>query len=330
MSSNVRNSDVLRSLRTYPPPPRRFDPHTASQEELLRHGFPRRPDPKEEPQLARLWKRAFARPVRFDQAELAVDPIMSTRDPLRRTADELGTNGWAGVVKLMAPAQGSDFTQPATMVFGQWQLPEVPAISPNDTIAVAFWVGLDGAPSLDEPAAKQVLQAGVAAQVNPPGFWPWESASVTWWAWTEWYTELHKDSAVAVKNFPVAPGDEIFVVVCAPQPDFGFVSMLNISRGIGRSVGFPAPTGIVAFGQSAEWIVEVPSDSPHIPLFSPVTFSDCTAGSLQHGIFNLTGGNPTDIRAPSSSGDPYGYPLTKTSIASPTIAVVEELDTDWF
>ncbi len=330
MLNNVRNSDVLRRVRTYPSSPRRFDPRTASQEDLLHYGFPRRPDHEKEPQLARLWARAFARPVRFVEAKLAVDPVMSARDPLPAAADEFGAHGWAGVIKPISQAQGSDFTQPAMMVFGQWQLPCVPPISPNEKIAVAFWVGLDGAPSLGEPAAKQVLQAGVTAQVNPPGFWPWEPAWVKWWAWTEWYSELHKDKAVAVKNFPVASGDEVFVVVCAPQPDFGFVSMLNISRGIGVSVGFNAPSDIVAYGQSAEWIVEVPSSSPHMPMFTPVTFSDCTAGSLQHGIFNLTGGYPTDIRTPASSSSPYGYPLTKTSIASPTIAVVEELDIDWF
>ena len=328
MNSNVRNSDVLRRIRTYPSSPRRFDPHTASQEELLRHGLPRRPDPEKEPQLARLWKRVFARPVRFVEAKLAIDPVMSARDPLRASADKFGASGWAGVVKRME--QGSDFTQPATMVFGHWKLPFVPAISPNETIAVAFWVGLDGHASLDGPAATQVLQGGVAAQVNPPPWWwPWAGWSVKWWAWTEWFSLLHKDDdsakAVAVENFPVAPGDQIFVTVYTPQPDFGFISMTNISRGIGVSVGVPAPSDIVAHGQSAEWIVEVPENSPHIPLFSPVTFSDCTAAS-PNGIFNLTGGFPTAIADPT---DVNAW-LTKTSIASPTIAVVEELGVDWF
>lgn len=327
MTSDVRGSDVLRRIRTYPPSPRRFDPHTATQEQLLRYGFPRRPDPEKEPRLARLWKRAFARPIRLVEAKLAVDPVMSARDPL--PGYQFAGARWAGVVRLMSQAPDSDFREPATMVFGQWQLPCVPAITPNRTIAVAFWVGLDGAPSLGEPAAKQVLQAGVAAQVNP-GRWPWSSNSVKWWAWTEWYTELHKDPAVAVKNFPVTAGDTIFVVVCAPQPDYGFVSMLNITRGIGVSVGFNAPPDIEAYGRSAEWIVEAPSKSPYIPIFGPVTFTDCTTGSLQHGVSNLTGGYPTEIHTPSSSGSPYGSPLTRTTIASPTVTVVEQLETDWF
>jgi hypothetical protein len=324
-----KNLNVMPRIRTYPSSPRRFDPHTASQEELLRYGFPRRPDPEKEPQLARHWKRVFARPVRFIQAKLEVDRVMRARDPLSGAATESGIDRWAGIVKLMSQAKGSDFTQPATMVFGQWQLPNVLPVTPNERIAVAFWVGLDGAPSLGEPASKQVLQAGVAAQVNPGGFF--QSTRVKWWAWTEWYTELHKDSAVAVKNFPVAMGDEIFVVILTGPSDHALVSMLNITRGIGVSVGLNAPSDIVALGQSAEWIVEYPSGSPHIPMFTPVTFTDCTAGSLvQNDIFNLAGGFPTEIRTPGSSASPFGTPLTKTSIASPTVAVVEEIEIDWF
>jgi Peptidase A4 family len=330
MNSNVRNSDVLRRVRTYPSSPRRFDPHTASQEELLRYGFPRRPDPEKEPQLARLWKRVFARPIRFVEAKVAIDPVMSNRNPLiggsalgpQLAPGEFDQPGWAGVVKYMDMSQGSDFTQPATMVFGQWQVPSVPAITPNEVMRLGIWVGLDGADT------GELLQAGVAAVVSPPPWWwPFGSTSVEWYAWTEWYTGEYQDPPV-IRNLPVAQGDEIFVVVCAPQPDFGFVSMTNISRGVGVSVGVPAPhQDIVSGGYTAEWIVEAPTR--HMPIFSPVTFSDCTAGSSPAGIFNLTGGFTTDIPDPSS---PQEFPphLTQTSIASPTIAVVKQLKTDWF
>jgi Peptidase A4 family len=338
MFRKPRRPEAMRHLRTYPSSPRGFDPHAASQEELLRYGFPQRPDPEEHPELARLWNRVLARPIRFVEAELAIDPVMSARDPLIQASDEFGATGWAGVVKMLAHKAGSDFTQPAAMVFAQFELPDVQRKTPNDeTIAVAFWVGLDGFSALPHPADTQVLQAGVVAQVSVSGWWWWKHTKVEWWAWTEWLSALHAgedaNEAVKVKNFPVAPGDTIFVVVCAPEPDFGYVSMLNISQGIGASVGINALSGIVAHGLSAEWIVELPPQSPHMPYFSPVTFTDCTGGSLQHGIFNLTDGLPVDISVPAP-GSFYGQKITTSTIAPgdpppPTVAVVEELKLDW-
>ena len=330
MANSVRKSDVLRRVRTYPSPPKNFDPHKASQEELLRYGLPPRPDPDKQPEFARLWKRIFARPMKFEPAQVAVDPVMSARNPLRGAVDEFGANGWAGVVKLMSTIKGSDFTQPARMIFAHWQLPFVPPISPDETTAVAFWVGFDGHPSLGEPASKQVLQAGIAAQVNPPS-WPLGSASTKWWAWGEWFTDSCKhDCAVEVPNFPVTAGDEISVVLFAPEPGFGIAFFANLTRGMGRSVGIPSPSpDIVAQGRSAEWIVEVPSQSPHMPIFGPVAFADCTSGSFQHGFFNLDNGITTDIGTPAGFGTPADL-FTKSTITSATTFVVEELKLDWF
>jgi MMPL family len=65
-------SNPQETSRTYEPTPEGFDPLTASAEALRRHGLPRRTDPDSEPELARLWKRVFARPVKFETAELAM------------------------------------------------------------------------------------------------------------------------------------------------------------------------------------------------------------------------------------------------------------------
>ena len=74
-------------------------------------------------------------------------------------------------------------------------------------------------------------------------------------------------------------------------------------------------------GSSAEWIVE--RVSADLPYFFPATFSDCTAGSL-HELFDLApGGLPLDIEGAPSGGAEVGPHLARTSIASPTVAVVE-------
>jgi peptidase A4-like protein len=305
--TETTHTDVLTLMHTYDPPPAGFDPHTAAPALLRRHGLPRRPDPATEPELARLFKRAFIRPARYVKAELAIDPVMSRRDPLGGQDPDFGPSGWGGVA-VVTSSLGYSPPEPASTVFAEWVVPEIipwdPA--PAAPITVGFWVGLDGFTN------GQVLQAGIAATLTPD-FWLPGPASVNWWAWTEWYTTQYQDPAVQVTNFPVATGNTVSFLVCAPQPDHGFVSMQNLATGQVTSVGIDARPGITSAGASAEWIVE--GISADLPDFLPVTFSDCSAGT-QHHAFNLTGGVSTNIQG--SAG-----PLTQASIASPTAAVVQ-------
>lgn len=306
--ADIRQSDVLRLMRTYDPPPEGFDPRTAPPELLRRHGLPGRPDPKNEPELARLFKRAFIRPARYVQAELAIDPVMSRRDPLRGQDPDFGPSGWGGAVVLTS-SLGYSPAEPANFVFAEWVVPEIipwdPA--PFEPITVGFWAGLDGFTN------GQVLQAGIAATLTPD-FWLFPGpASVNWWAWTEWYTTKYQDPAVQVTNFPVATGNTVSFLVCAPEPAHGAVTIQNLSTRQVTSVGINARPGITSAGASAEWIVE--GISADLPDFLPVTFNDCTGGTQQH-IFNLTDGVTTNIQGSSGA-------LTQAYIASPTAAVVD-------
>jgi hypothetical protein len=305
--ADMKQTDVLKLMHTYDPPPEGLDPHTAPHELLRRHGLPRRPDPATEPELARLFKRAFIRPAKYVKAELAIDPVMSRRDPLRGQDPDFGPSGWGGVV-VETSSLGYSPAEPAKTVVAQWVVPQIipwdPA--PAEAITVGFWVGLDGFTN------GQVLQAGIAATLTPD-FWLPGLASVNWWAWTEWYTTQYQDPAVQVTNFPVATGNTVSFLVCAPEPDHGFVSMQNLATGQVTSVGIDARPGITSAGASAEWIAE--GISADLPDFLPVTFSGC-AGGTQHHSFNLTDGAVTNIQGGAGA-------LTQAYIASPTAAVVD-------
>jgi hypothetical protein len=95
MPEDATDLDIPGGMRAYEPPLEGFDPDTAPQQVLRRYGLPRRPDPDRKPGLARLWKRALVRPPTFIKAELAVDELMTGRDPQRQrkpAAD--GPSGW--------------------------------------------------------------------------------------------------------------------------------------------------------------------------------------------------------------------------------------------
>jgi len=72
-----------KKIRTFPPPPKDFDPFAASQKDLLRHGLPLRPDPQIQPGMAALWEKQAARYRHFDHIEprlaatLAPKPVLT-------------------------------------------------------------------------------------------------------------------------------------------------------------------------------------------------------------------------------------------------------------
>jgi Peptidase A4 family len=349
-SDAPRAADVLRRMRTYRTPLRLDDVVLSARPELPADQDAGTPEPNQAHAdlraheqmratalapgtdlraarpIVRTGHRALAKPVTYIEAELAVAPRFRNRwrDAGGHGHAEFSQSGWAGIVRARGTFAGSTFQTPATMVFAEWVVPTVLPVAPSGTdLQIGFWVGLDGVSGvgLSDPAQHQVLQAGVAAIVKPG----WFSSDVDWWAWTEWDTQQYMDPPTPVTNFPVAPGDTVFFVVMTLGPTFGYVSMTNVTRGVGTSVGLHARTGIESQGASAEWIVEAPN-APYLPIFAPVTFTNCQAGSSPE-LIDLTGGLPTEILGTTAS--PYGHPMTKSTIVSATTCVIEETDPGW-
>lgn len=294
-------------MRAHELPPEGFDPHTAPQELLQRHGLPRRPDPDKEPHLAWLWKRALARPPTFVKAELAADPLMSAPG-LRRPKDPdfIGQQSWAGVIRTMTA--GTDFAEPATCVVTEVQVPEVYNLTPDQPVGVAFWAGIDaGGPS---------LQAGLTALVDPPGFLGFGGGlSFHVWART--------DAANHVANFQISSGQTLLIMVNVDQSG-GSAYFHNLSTSLATSVLVP---GITVTGGTVEWIVEAVTD--YLPFFSTVTFDNCTAGTST-GLFYITPDEEIlNITGNPAPGQDTGPNLTETFIASRTILVVGEKAVNW-
>jgi hypothetical protein len=282
-------------VRTFPAPPVGFDQTAASDEELLRHGYPRRPDAKTEPVLRRLWDKALMRRPTFVRAELVEDKVWRSRphadwvkEQARRRADrpqsEFGLSGhWAGAVVQVA-SLGFSPPEPANVVYAEWAVPTIsPQPAESGTQTVGFWVGLGGTGT-----SQQLLQAGTAATIT--------GNNVGYWAWTQWVPATYR-----VVNFPVAAGDPISVLVCAPQSDQGFVSIMNRNTNLAMSFGVSDPQGTTPYdGSTVEWIIE--AINTEMPNFGSVTFTEVTAGTQHHTInllnaFTVTATSGPDLLA---------------------------------
>jgi hypothetical protein len=253
----------LMNVTTFPAPPKDFDPVTAPAATLARFGIPRRPDATAEPGLRALWDRAFARKPTFVAPHLIEDKVWHSRPALQKGQFGLAGN-WAGAVVKVA-SLGFSPPQPANMVFAEWKVPAIKTTPAEPgTQIVGFWVGLGGF------GTNQLLQAGTAATVT--------GNSVSYWAWTEWVPAGYNTDSLAIQA-----GDTVSVLVCAPQSDHGYVSMMNQRTNVAISIGVSDPQGTTPYdGSTVEWIIE--AIGTEMPDFGSVTFTNISAGTQNHAI----------------------------------------------
>src|SRR5579862_3627402 len=136
-------------VTTFARAPRDFDPLLASNAELVRHGFPAKPDEEEHVQRFNKVLSQLKHKFHYIEPTFRVnhDRVHGPRQaPAAGT--ETSTN-WSGAV-VFAPA-GASFR----WVQGDWVVPDVDAPTQNRWYYCANWVGIDGDGSGD------VCQAGV-------------------------------------------------------------------------------------------------------------------------------------------------------------------------
>ncbi len=289
-------STELPHVYTVPPWPPDFDPGSASQQELWKHGIMvRRPAVDDDPRLVAAWRRAFSRPWP-SEGRVFPTPMTSPRGPRRHvprniTPVEGGftSENWAG--GLVSGTWNS--------VIGTWTVPVI-SIPPRTPVDVAggwetsIWIGLDGFGTDD------VLQTGITAAIDPTG-------ATQFWTWYEWFSEVPLGVSLQtfLSEFPyvaeqpiamsVKPGDRVTAVVqyvtdSSNNNPAGYISLGNNTTGQNFSIVLDQPTGAARAGATAEWIVERPgqfnSDGSitllELPEFSPVTFNSalCCATNI--------------------------------------------------
>ena len=107
-----------KEVRLYPPPPKDFDPFTATKKDLMRHGLPLRPDPQTQPGMAALWERLAARYRSFDHLEPRPDTTTAAKNAVTAAAlgpDPIESCGY----------QLFSLSAPFTALFVTWTVPDL-------------------------------------------------------------------------------------------------------------------------------------------------------------------------------------------------------------
>ncbi|KAI6380813.1 hypothetical protein MCOR25_001487 [Pyricularia grisea] len=132
----------------------------------------------------------------------------------------------------------------------------------------ASWMGIDGG----ENCRTALLQGGTTTEIDANG-------SQTSKAWFEWIP----DAAYDIPSMPVAPGDNIYIVVEALSSTQGRITMTNADQPF--SIVIELTNGQPLCRRHAEWIVEnfrVNSNRVPFAKFDDIWFQECEV-KLQNG-----------------------------------------------
>jgi hypothetical protein len=254
------------TVTTYSPPTG-FDPLKATNAELVRNGFPRRPG---DPELLARWNRVFRElDGKLNYVTPTFERVPHVREPRLKRAPRTETTGdtetndhWSGVQVLQGSGQ-SFYSLTADL----W----VPRISAPDTTQAYWlmsWIGIDG-----EASDNVLCQIGIAQNINVAG--PGTQQCYAFW---EWYSA----PAYQVGGFVVNPGDLVSLTLCSQGEGSTHATgyYANLTTGAATSYTLHMDNENPLIGHCAEWVVERPqiNDVPALlPDYGQTYFYDCIA-----------------------------------------------------
>jgi hypothetical protein len=270
-----------KGVRAFPPPPKGFDPFTATQTELTRHGLPPRPDRQTQPVQASLWEHIANRYGSFEHLQ----PNLSSLDT--PTAPATTEAGIAPFALYPFESCGYELLSPAAAPF---------------LVLAATWT----VPNLKHKA-------------NP--FGPNQFHTFLGLGFLDVHVEMTVDAAQNVTAaitthsaqvaLPVSPGDVMSAVLCSPgepegpnqSPSAYFLANETTSQTVNFQIvtGFP-PAHRINAGISRTF------DNPNKPLarFGAVYFDDITTNGTQ---FLTNGQSTTMIDWPDPPGNTLARPV---------------------
>jgi hypothetical protein len=272
--------DWVKTLTEFRCPPPGFDPLTASNTDLIKCGYPPRPDKTKNPKLRALWEREVSKPWEFVKPDFSV-PLLRAQVPRKKiTFPALISGNWSGAC-LPSPPTGTKFQT----VTANWNVPEIspPASAylgngqyQDGTYGLAIWCGIDGF-----NPNNIVLQSGIEVSVTVTGGTP---GPITVWPWFEWVPA--GPVSLMGPSVPVNVRDSVSVTICGVSGEnSALVSFQNLTTG--KTTGFQsytAPAGTTILGDNAEWIVE--DFGLPFPNYTVIGFKDVYATSGQGNLLD--------------------------------------------
>jgi hypothetical protein len=258
-----------------------------------------------EPAAYASWKRAMA--ASKERISPRLEQTRVSHGPARQVADSTGTStNWSGVVDFggaTAYEQTTSFhfvnadyvvpvaTQPYGVCTGGW-------------VYSSTWVGIDGWNSPD------VLQAGTSSNA----YCGTSGTSTEYFAWYEWFPNY----AVRINNFPIAPGDDLYIEVWNTTATQGYAYITNYSTNKSVTLGFTAPAGTKLVGNSAEWVIERPGingSTSNLANYVSDYFSNCLASTWSHVSYNPSNASALQLTMVDNAGQPISFPTVLGSSA---------------
>ena len=245
-----------------PLPPAEFNPRTASNRDLVKYGFPPRPDKSKHPLLSAKWDRVMARPPRRLPSQLKVPTSNSQPAIQNKDLGSLTINMFAGAI-----VQKPQDETPLVTVTGSWTVPNISpppdAVLNNEgtlfvdgTYEVGMSVGLDGGGLMQ-------FEGETVWAFGNDGLWAGTSSRIIVvdglitqqdaYAWIRFWSP---DSAVPLSPTPwtdvlVSPGDTVTFGVCTPAPGVGVISAVNVTTGLTWRI----ERAVTLQGYAATWLV---------------------------------------------------------------------------
>jgi hypothetical protein len=334
--------------------------------ELVRRGYPIRPDAKRSPKAYARWKKLVSRPlsyvilprrsqpgnlrthgIKFDLERKPAAPLVGSKlvpilPGFNVSPNYLFMNNWSGMVQQSGVDQ-------YVSVSGSWQ---VPSNSPDPGSSdprqsILFWVGLDG---LNTAGDDRLAQNGTGYD-SLAG----DIAVGNYFAWSELWPKEH---ILPHGDIAINPGDTVTATTLVGNgntpatfttglPATSALFQFTVNNTVfvegprdlaGCVAGIPGCVSTPKFsGNNAQWIVERPGPTLHtLPQFPLFVMSPCTATNSKGKRFLVCGNTNAPITSfavvMTADGNPVSatnLPLSAFSNSVPVLGDADSMALSW-